>query len=245
MHMKQPLKILVWLTIFSIAMGYLESSVVVYLRAIIYPEGFGFPLAPFESNLAVTEIIREAATVIMLAGAGIIAGRTFSERFAWFIYCFAIWDIFYYVFLKAMLNWPESLLTWDILFLIPATWTGPVITPIIVSLTMIVLAMIIIFQSSRKNVHISLTEWIFFIIGGHVLILAFIWDYSRFILSSYTIGEIWHMPDTQPLYELGLQYVPHSFNWLLFWVGEIIIMTGIVFLFVRTRRNIEARPLTQ
>ncbi len=243
--MKHPFKILVWLTIFSIAMGYLESSVVVYLRAIMYPEGFGFPLTPFDSNLAVTEIIREAATIIMLMGAGIIAGRTFSERFAWFVYCFAIWDIFYYIFLKALLNWPESLMTWDILFLIPATWTGPVITPIIVSLTMIVLAVIIIFQSSRKNIHISLTEWILFIIGGHVLILAFIWDYSRFILSSYTIGEIWRMPDAQPLYELGLQYVPHSFNWLLFWVGEIIILTGIVILFVRTRKNIEVKPLKQ
>jgi hypothetical protein len=115
-------------------MGYMESSVVVYLRAIMYPDGFGFPLAPFDSHLAVTEIFREVATIIMLLGAGIIAGKTFPERFAWFIYCFAIWDIFYYVFLKALLGWPESFMTWDILFLIPATWVGPVISPIIVSL---------------------------------------------------------------------------------------------------------------
>jgi hypothetical protein len=236
--MKQPLKTLLWLTIFSIAMGYLESSVVVYLRVIMYPEGFGFPLAPFEPNLALTEIIREAATIIMLLGAGIIAGKTFSERFAWFIYCFAIWDIFYYIFLKALLNWPESLMTYDILFLIPATWVGPVITPVIVSLTMIALALIIVFRSRKKDVKITPVEWIFFIGGSHVLILAFIWDYSKFILGRYSIGEIWRMPDTRPLYKLGLQYIPHSFNWILFWIGEILIITGIVILFMRIRKNV-------
>ncbi|HJX70585.1 MAG TPA: hypothetical protein VJ346_01495 [Bacteroidales bacterium] len=241
--MKQPFKTLVWLTIFSIAMGYLESSVVVYLRAIMYPDGFQFPLAPFDSHLAVTEIIREAATIIMLAGAGIIAGKTFSERFAWFIYCFAIWDIFYYIFLKVLLNWPESLMTWDILFLIPATWVGPVITPVIVSLTMILFAMIIIFYGSRKKVYISLPEWILFIVGTHILILAFIWDYSNFILSRYSPGEIWRMSDHKPLYELGLQYIPHSFNWLLFWIGEILIITGIFMLFIRVRKNVGVKRL--
>ncbi len=224
-------------------MGYLESSVVVYLRAIMYPDGFNFPLAPFDAHLAATEIIREAATIIMLVGAGIIAGRTFSERFAWFIYCFAIWDIFYYIFLKALLNWPDSLMTWDILFLIPATWVGPVITPVIVSITMIFLAMIIIFYSSRKNIHISVLEWIMFIVGAHILILAFIWDYSKFIFSRFSPGEIWRMPDNRPLYELGLQYIPQSFNWLLFWIGEIIIITGITILFIRVRKNIEVKKL--
>ena len=241
--MKQPFKTLIWLTVFSIAMGYLESAVVVYLRAIMYPDGFGFPLTSFDSHLATTEIIREAATIIMLLGAGIVAGKTFSERFAWFIYCFAIWDIFYYVFLKVLISWPESFMTWDILFLIPATWVGPVITPVIVSLTMIILAMVIIFYGSRKNIHVSLIEWISFIVGAHILILAFIWDYSRFILDRYSLGEIWRMPDTRPLRQLGLQYIPHTFNWLLFWIGEIIIIAGIVMLFIRIRKNIKVRKL--
>jgi hypothetical protein len=240
---KRPLKTLIWLTVFSIAMGYLESAVVVYLRAIMYPDGFGFPLTSFDSHLATTEIIREAATIIMLLGAGIVAGKTFSERFAWFIYCFAIWDIFYYVFLKVLISWPESFMTWDILFLIPATWVGPVITPVIVSLTMIILSMVIIFYGSRNNIHISSIEWISFIVGAHILILAFIWDYSRFILDRYSLGDIWRMPDTRPLRQLGLQYIPHTFNWLLFWIGEIIIIAGIVMLFIRIRKNIKVRKL--
>lgn len=235
--MNQTIKTLAWLTIFSIAMGYLESSVVVYLRAIMYPDGFDFPLAPFEQQLAITELFREAATIIMLLGAGIIAGKTFSERFAWFIYCFAIWDIFYYVFLKVLLDWPESFMTWDILFLIPVTWTGPVIAPVIVSLTMITLALIIVFFSSRTHIKISYKEWSLIISGSVVLIVAFIWDYSKFILSHYSLNELFSLPDNKPLYDLGLQYIPQSFNWFLFCTGEVIIITGIVLLYQRVRKS--------
>ena len=142
-----PARILFIITIFSIAMGFMESSVVVYLREILYPGGFDFPLAPINLHLAITELIREAATLIMLLTIGIIAGRTASERFAWFIFSFAIWDLFYYIFLKLLLGWPESLLTWDILFLIPITWVGPVISPVLVALTMILLAVIIIYYN--------------------------------------------------------------------------------------------------
>ncbi|MBN2613442.1 MAG: hypothetical protein JXB00_17945 [Bacteroidales bacterium] len=235
--MGKSTKTLLWLTIFSIAMGYLESSVVVYLRTIMYPGGFDFPLVPFDRQLAVTEIFREAATVIMLLGAGIIAGKTFSGRFAWFIYCFAVWDIFYYIFLKALLNWPESLMTWDILFLIPVTWVGPVISPVIVSLTMILLALIIVYFGEKTSTRILPKEWGFLIAGSLVLIMAFTWDFSKFILKHFTLEELFSLPGKKPLYDLGLQYIPESFNWLLFWAGEFIILTGIAIIFFRLRRK--------
>ncbi len=114
-----------------------------------------------DEHLALTEIFREAATLIMLVGIGIIAGRNSSERFAWFLYSFAVWDIFYYIFLKLLLNWPESFMTWDILFLIPATWVGPVIAPVIVSITMIAFALIILY-SNQKSIPVTIksSEWI-------------------------------------------------------------------------------------
>jgi len=114
-----------------------------------------------DEHLALTEIFWEAATLIMLVGIGIIAGRNSSERFAWFLYSFAVWDIFYYVFLKLLLNWPESFMTWDILFLIPVTWVGPVIAPVIVSITMIAFALIILY-SNQKSIPVTIksSEWI-------------------------------------------------------------------------------------
>lgn len=221
-------KALFWVTFFSIAMGFMESSVVVYLRAILYPEGFTFPMVVMDKQLAITEIFREAATIIMLLGIGIIAGRNSSERFAWFLYSFAIWDIFYYVFLKLLLNWPESLMTWDILFLIPVTWVGPVISPVIVSFTMIALALLILYANQKSiNVRISALEWLLLICGSMVLIVAFTWDYSRYMLQHHSFSEIWTIPESE-LFKLSTSYIPVSFNWWIFLVGEIMILIAII-----------------
>ena len=227
-------KALFWVSFFSIAMGYLETAVVVYLRAIFYPDGFTFPLVTMDEQLAITEVFREAATLIMLVGIGIIAGRNGSERFAWFLYSFAIWDIFYYVFLKLLLNWPESFMTWDILFLIPITWVGPVIAPVIVSLTMIVLALIILYANQKKaGAKIAASEWWLLISGSAILIIAFTWDYSRFTLQHYSFSEIWSVPK-KVLYKMSEDYIPISFNWWIFILGEIVIILGI---FKFWRRN--------
>ena len=88
-------KRLIWLTIYAVAMAYLESAVVVYLRAIYYPEGFGFPLAPLESSIAVIEVGREAATLVMLLGVAMVMSDDRWERFLFFSLGFGVWDIFY------------------------------------------------------------------------------------------------------------------------------------------------------
>ena len=75
----------------------------------------------------VVEIAREAATIVMLLCVAFIAEKTRRGRFACFMLVFGVWDIAYYLWLWATLSWPPSLFTWDILFLIPLIWTGPVI----------------------------------------------------------------------------------------------------------------------
>lgn len=231
-----PTRILLIVTIFSIAMGFFESAVVIYMREILYPGGFEFPLATIEFDLAITEVIREAATLIMLLSIGILAGRTLPEKFAWFLFSFAIWDIFYYIFLKLLAGWPESLLTWDILFLIPITWIGPVISPVIVALTMSLLAIILIYYSNKTGrIRIKWLEWVIFISGSVILILAWTWDYSGYILEHYNFTEIWTIP-RDDLYKLATQYIPRKFNWGLYWIGEGIILTGILLLFLRLRK---------
>lgn len=208
------------------------------MREILYPGGFQFPLAPIEIHLAVTEIIREFATLIVLLCIGLIAGRTFSEKFAWFLYSFAIWDIFYYVFLKLLIGWPESWLTWDILFMIPTTWVGPVITPVIVSLTMILLSMIMVFYNCKKTiVKINWIEWTLFIAGTIILILSWTRDYSKFILEHFTFREIWTVP-REDLYRIASEYIPRKFYWYLFWIGEAIILMGIGWLWRRLARGV-------
>ena len=227
--MKSITKKIIWLTLFSIAMGFMETAVVVYLRKIYYPDGFRFPLVPIDPDIALTEFIREAATIIMLLGIGILTGKTASQKFAFFIYCFAIWDVFYYMFLKILLDWPQSLFTWDILFLIPIPWVGPVIAPCIVSASMIILAYYIIsYQEKGIATIINQKEWILLILGSLTVIISFMWDYLKYINQGDSEKYIWTLSSKKSMFNEITTYIPADYNWWLFLLGEIIIIYGII-----------------
>ena len=123
--------------LFAVAFGFVEASVVDYLRQAYYPEGFAFPLKPALMSQMVVELSREFATIVMLAAVGMIAGKSRWQRFSYFMIAFGVWDIFYYVFLKCICSWPRTLNDWDVLFLLPLPWWGPVLAPILIAFLMI------------------------------------------------------------------------------------------------------------
>lgn len=124
---------------FGAAFGYVEATVVVYLRAALGlvpgavmahdPGTFG----TFEA----VEVTRELATLVMIAAVASLAGRSGLERLAWAAVVFGTWDIVYYAGLRLAIGWPPSLDTWDVLFLVPTPWVGPVWAPLIVSLALL------------------------------------------------------------------------------------------------------------
>jgi len=235
---KSTLQALFWLTVFSIAMGYMETAVVVYLREMYYPGGFGFPLKPVGYSIAVTEIIREAATIIMLAGAGVMTGRTLTEKFGNFVYSFAVWDIFYYVFLKLLLHWPDSLLTWDLLFLIPVPWVGPVICPVINSLSMILLAFVIAyFTDTGRQVKLTVKEWTLLVTGSVIVIVSYTLDYSSYILSHFSIAELLDELNRDVILSYASEYIPKHFDWWIYIAGELLILSGIGIFAVRNKKT--------
>lgn len=222
-------RLLIIITAFAIAMAFLEAAVVIYLREILNPDGFDFPLSPISGSLALTEILREVATMVMLVCIGMLAARRFSTGFAWFIYSFAIWDIFYYVFLWMLLGWPQSLMTWDVLFLIPCTWTGPVLSPVLVSLTMILLALLILIRAERgSESRIPGRIWMGLILGSLVLITAFVFDYCQHMLTHFSFMEILQVKNPEVL-EVATSYVPFRFPWWIFGIGEAVILASIGF----------------
>jgi hypothetical protein len=124
--------------IYATAMGYLEAAVVYYLRTMVnrLDPHQAHPLPEFGA-IGPAELWREAATLIMLVMVGWLAGKTWRGRVGFSLIAFGIWDIAYYIFLIPLTGWPKSLLDWDILFLIPLPWWGPVLAPVSIALLMI------------------------------------------------------------------------------------------------------------
>jgi hypothetical protein len=194
-------------TAFAIAMAYVEATVVVYLRRLYYHErgGFDFPLAVIDIPTLLLEMGRQACTIIMLATVGIAAGHTKVGKFAFFLLLFGIWDIFYYAWLKVFLGWPPSLLTWDVLFLIPVRWVGPVLAPVLVACTMIGMALTMLHLEARGPV----------LPAGKQVWLAQV-AAALMIIVSFTMDVI---PRLDPQGTLMAQWVPTTYRWELLLVG--------------------------
>ena len=145
-------KTLLYTLIFGIAFGAIEASCVIYLRAangflpgyqgtiqdvwkqselIYYDQELLRRSLPM--SLLLLEVIREAGTLVMLSMIAFISAPKIKERFAIFVWTFAVWDIFYYVYLWISVHWPQSFMTKDVLFLIPQPWLSQVWFTLVVS----------------------------------------------------------------------------------------------------------------
>ncbi len=220
-------RLLPWITVYFIAMAYLESAVVVYLRALYYPAGFGFPIVPMPVDLVRTEIWREVATMVMLLAPSALVARSALDRFAWFCYGFGVWDIFYYVWLKVLLDWPESLATMDLLFLIPVPWVGPVWAPVLVSIGLIVIGLAILEGRSTSNLRMGWLEWSLLIGGALVIISSFILDPLQQGVVTLKSGA------SSPF----VTYGPGRFPWEIFACGSGLAAVGVMRVLLAIRRS--------
>ncbi len=172
----------VWLVVFSVAMAFVEAAVVVYLRRIFYPDGFVFPLRVLDLSssggwLLLVETCREFATVIMLAAVAFLTGQSRRERWACFLLAFSVWDIYYYVFLKLVINWPSTLFDWDILFLIPWPWIAPVFAPVAMSVVMIFCAILVLSrQFQGRDFRLGRNGLLLVLMGIAVVLFSFLRD---------------------------------------------------------------------
>lgn len=213
--MRELLKRLMIVMVFAIAMAWVESAVVVYLRT---PMGRVEPYQtdplPLFENFGWIEVIREAATMLMLLSVGWLAGRTWRGRLGYTLFAFGIWDIFYYIFLAPMCGWPRSLLDWDVLFLIPLPWWGLVISPVLIALLMIMgggLAALCE-QTGRP----AWPRWWAWVLNFFGILLALI-TFMEPALQVLREGE-----------DAIRQALPVSFNWLLFGLALVLMAVPIV-----------------
>jgi len=208
------------LVLFSAAFGYLEAAVVSYLRILheparrhYYPNRGPselFPLltlerlraeGPEQQKTLLIKIGREAATMVMLASIALAVARNARQWTAAFAIAFGVWDIVFYACLKLLLGWPPSLFTWDILFLIPTPWVGPVLAPVLVSLVMIAAGIWCLWrEAANRPLQVGLWNAAGVLAGALVIILSFTLDYLHIMAGG----------------------MPHRFHWELFGLGMAI-----------------------
>ena len=206
-----------WLVvvIFAIAMAWVESAVVFYLRTHIdrivpYQP---YPL-PIIGGFGPVEMTRELATLVMLFTVGALAGRTWRARVGYMVIAFGIWDIFYYVFLHVICGWPRSLLDWDVLFLVPLPWWGPVLAPVLIATLMILWGTLASqFERPCPPGLSNWRAWVLNLIGMVLALYVFMADTLR--VSGGGVDALRNM-------------LPTAFNWPLFCVALALMAAPVI-----------------
>lgn len=202
-------------TIFAIAMAWVESAVVYYLRTMVNRiEPYQSSPLPIIGGLGPVELTREFATLVMLLTVGVLAGRDWRARLGYAAIAFGVWDIFYYVFLKIMCGWPNSLLDWDVLFLIPLPWWGPVIAPVSIAILMILWGTMA--SQFERKAGPRLSNWRVWVLNSIGIALA-LYVFMADGISLSGQGE-----------DVIRNFLPTAFNWPVFFIALAFMSTPVV-----------------
>jgi hypothetical protein len=201
--------------LYAIAMAWVEAAVVLYLRTLTnrldpYQRG---PLPLFDV-LTPAEMIREAATMVMLADVGWLAGRNLRTRLAYFLIAFGVWDICYYVFLRPLTGWPRSMFDWDVLFLLPLPWWGPVAAPMSIAALMILWGTLATqWERPGRLRRSDWKVWAINVAGGMLALYVFMAD---------ALGVVGQGA------EAVRNVLPVQFNWLLFGFAWLLLAAPVL-----------------
>ena len=218
---------------FAIAMAWVEAASVFYIRALVDRiEPYQADPLPMNAALGNVELWREGATLVMIATLGVVAGSTWRRRAGYAAIVFGVWDIFYYVFLRLMTGWPRTLLDWDILFLLPLPWWGPVLAPVTIALLMISWGTIA--TQSDDAATDARWAWALASVGIALALAVFMIDAWR------------ALPDGR---DAVLQVLPTTFNWPLFGAALLLMATPLAYtgwsaFAFRPRRDRPARSIS-
>ena len=222
--MEQQKSRLLAVIMFASAMAWVESATVAYLRTLLNRvEPYQQSPLPITPLFAGTELVREAATVVMLLSVALLAGKKRRERFGYFMVAFGVWDIFYYVFLKVIVEWPHSLFDWDVLFLIPLPWWGPVLSPILISIILIIGGILMIDLDRIAPLFTpSRISWIICAAGMMAALYVFM---------ATPINDL--LGDSRGIHNI----LPTQFNWPVFDLALMMLSAPIIDTALRFRKD--------
>ncbi len=221
-----------WFTVvlFAAAMAWVEAAVVIDLRTLVSRiDPYQANPLPHSVGLGETEMVREAATLVMLWAVGWLAGSTWRSRLGYMLIAFGVWDILYYAWLKVIAGWPSSLFDWDILFLLPMPWWGPVLAPVLIAALMIAGGTLVSqFDQPGGRLWPSRPAWALNLGGVALALYVFMADALR----AAGGGS-----------EAVRQTLPQAFNWPLFAVALALLAAPIADVGWQMLKKAQLRPV--
>ncbi len=166
------------LVVFAVSMAFVEAAVVVYLREVI-GKGPVFPMKEIPLDLFLVEVGREAATIAMLVSVAILSVRGGLRRMGAFLLTFSVWDIFYYFWLAVTIGWPAGIGDWDVLFLIPLPWIGPVWSVLLICAGMIVFSYLYLRSPEEARFSPGPWGWASGMVGAGVIVATYILEWKK------------------------------------------------------------------
>ncbi len=195
------------LWVFALALALIEAAVVIYLRALggnaLFP--LHDVLQALGPRLHGLEGYREMATLVVLLVPAFLLQVPILLRITAYALSFAVWDLGYYAFLWLFLRWPTSLMTYDVLFLIPKPWIAPVACPVLVAATVVVGASSYLYYARNRTARApSVLQSLALLIGALFMLLAFIGEADYYLKGG----------------------MPPRFSWWLFLPGYGVALLG-------------------
>ena len=211
-----------WVGFYAVAMAYLESAVVVYLRRLYGISNLMISVPPSDPQIGAIELGRELATLVMLLAVGWVAGKKFQSRLGFAIFAFGLWDIFYYIWLKVFIGWPQTLLDPDLLFLIPLPWWGPALAPMLIAALMSAGGTLVVIGADRGQViRLSPANWVTLTVGILAMLYAFMADALAILPANFrTLSQLRSTSFNWLVYLFGLALSGFVFWRILFSLGE-------------------------
>jgi hypothetical protein len=117
---------------------------------------------------------------------------------------------------------PASILDWDLLFLLPVPWIGPVLAPCLVSASFIGLHLLVLHKKKQgQAIVLHRTFWALSALGFAVMLYTFMADSTAILIEIYKKNINFDLLS-------GIRtLIPKSFNWPVFLLGEIVFLGGI------------------
>jgi len=201
------------IVVFSAAMAVFEAPVATALWRLWELGEIDLTASPLSSPLLTAEVLREAASIVMIGSVAFMAGRNALHRLGYASLVFGLWDLLYYVFLRLITGWPRSVFSWDVLFLIPRPWVGPVLAPALVAAALALGGAVVIAREEVRPLAPGPVSWLAAIGGGAIVIVSF--------LSV-------EVPESRAAAAAG-------FSWALFLAGYGLALAGFAIALLRTR----------